>query len=89
MGFTDGIDFWCIADDKKVYCFYSAQDGSKIIKCRSTLITDFPYKWSAAITTATETFEAPHYMMVEDIAMIFELWQAKSLDGTWTKINEK
>lgn len=99
MGFTDGIDFWCIADDKKVYCFYSAQDGSKIIKCRSTLVTDFPYKWSAPTTTATETFEAPHvyknkadnkyYMMVEDIARHFELWQAKSLEGTWTKINEK
>lgn len=99
MGFTDGIDFWCIADDKKVYCFYSAQDGSYNIKCRSTLISDFPYKWSTPVITATETFEAPHiyknksdnkyYMMVEDIARHFELWQATSLDGIWTKINEK
>ncbi len=99
MGFTDGIDFWCIADDSKVYCFYSAQDGSQTIKCRSTNIADFPYKWSNYVVTATETFEAPHvyknktdgnyYMMVEDIARHFELWKAPKLDGTWVKMNEK
>lgn len=99
MGFTDGIDFWCIADDSKVYCFYSAQDGSQTIKCRSTNISDFPYKWSNYVVTATETFEAPHvyknktdgnyYMMVEDITRHFELWKSTKLDGKWVKMNEK
>ncbi len=99
MGFTDGIDFWCISDGTKIHCFYSAQDGSFTIKKRSTLVADFPYKWSEPVVVATDTFEAPHvyknkadgkyYMMVEDIRRYFEIWQASSLDGTWTKLNEK
>ncbi|BAV06736.1 Glycosyl hydrolase family 62 [Filimonas lacunae] len=99
MGFTDGIDFWCIADDSYVYCFYSAQDGSHTIKRRRTTIANFPYSWEAPTVAATATFEAPHvyknkadgkfYMVVEDINRYQELWTASTLGGTWTKVAEK
>lgn len=98
MGFTDGIDFWCIADASYVYCFYSAQDGSRTIKRRRTTIANFPYNWEAPTVVATSTFEAPHvyrnkadgkyYMIVEDINRYQELWTATSLGGTWTKVSE-
>jgi predicted GH43/DUF377 family glycosyl hydrolase len=99
MGFGDGIDFWCIADGSYVYCFYSAQDGSKNIKRRRTSVANFPYGWEAATIAATNTFEAPHvyknkadgkyYMLVEDIARHQELWVATNLGGTWTQVAEK
>jgi hypothetical protein len=60
MGFSDGIDFWCMSDGSKVYCFYSAQDGSHTIKRRSTTVANFPTGWSSPTVVATETFEAPH-----------------------------
>jgi hypothetical protein len=99
MGFADGgIDYWCISNGTTVYCFYSANDGSRTIKRRSTSVANFPYSWSAAMTVATDTFEAPHvyrnsdgkyYMMVEDIGRYQELWTATSLGGTWTKSQEQ
>lgn len=99
MGFSDGIDFWCISDGANVYCFYSASDGTRTIKRRSTTVTNFPYSWSAPTVVATATFEAPHvyrnsadgryYMMVEDIGRYQELWTATSLGGTWTKSQEQ
>jgi hypothetical protein len=99
MGFTDGIDFWCISDGTNVYCFYSPMDGSHVIKRRSTTVANFPYNWSAATIVATDTFEAPHayknnadgkyYMMIEDLGRYFELWTADSPGGTWTKIEEQ
>lgn len=99
MGFTDGIDFWCIADDSYVYCFYSAQDASRTIKRRRTTIANFPYNWEAPTVVATATFEAPHvyknkadgkfYMVVEDINRYQELWTANTLGRTWTKVAEK
>nr|WP_315257630.1 non-reducing end alpha-L-arabinofuranosidase family hydrolase [uncultured Flavobacterium sp.] len=98
MGINDGIDFWCIADNSHVYCFYSAQDGSNNIKRRRTTIANFPNGWEAPTIAATNTFEAPHvyknkadgkfYMMVEDAARYFELWSATTLNGTWTKVSE-
>lgn len=99
MGFTDGIDFWCIADNSYVYCFYSAQDGSRTIKRRRTTIANFPYNWEAPTVVATSTFEAPHvyrsksdgkyYMIVEDINRYQELWTASTLGGSWTKVSEQ
>ena len=99
MGFTDGIDFWCISDGTYVYCFYSAQDGSRTIKRRRTTVANFPYSWEGPTVVATATFEAPHvyrniadgkfYMIVEDINRYQELWTATSLGGTWTKVSEK
>jgi Glycosyl hydrolase family 62 len=99
MGFNDGIDFWCIADNNYVYCFYSPQDGSFTIKRRRTSIANFPLGWEAPTVVADNTFEAPHvyknkadglyYMMVEDLARHFELWVASSLNGKWTKVSEK
>lgn len=99
MGFSDGIDFWCISDGTNVYCFYSAQDGSRTIKRRSTTVANFPYSWGDSTVVATNTFEAPHvykskadgqyYMVVEDINRYQELWTASSLGGTWTKVVEK
>lgn len=99
MGFTDGIDFWCISDGTYVYCFYSAQDGSRTIKRRRTTVANFPYNWEAPTVAATNTFEAVHvykskadgkyYMIVEDINRYQELWTAGSLGGTWTQVAEK
>ena len=101
MGFTDGIDFWCISDGTNVYAFYSAQDGSHTIKRRQTTIANFPYNWSAPQVAVSNTFEAPHvyknkadgnyYMMVEDKNdnRYFELWTTASLGGTWTQVAEK
>jgi len=99
MGFTDGIDFWCISDGTYVYCFYSAQDGSRTIKRRRTTVANFPYNWEAPTVAATNTFEAVHvyknkadgkyYMIVEDINRYQELWTASSLGGTWTQVAEK
>ncbi|MFD2163070.1 non-reducing end alpha-L-arabinofuranosidase family hydrolase [Paradesertivirga mongoliensis] len=99
MGFSDGIDFWCLSDGNYVYCFYSAQDGTRTIKRRRTTIANFPYNWEAPTVVATSTFEAPHvyknkadgkfYMVVEDIARHQELWVATTLGGTWTKLSEK
>lgn len=99
MGFDDGIDFWCISDGTYVYCFYSAQDGSRTIKRRRTTVANFPYNWEAPTVVATSTFEAVHvyrnkadskyYMIVEDINRYQELWTATSLGGTWTKVAEK
>lgn len=99
MGFSDGIDFWCISDGSYVYCFYSAQDGSRTIKRRRTTATNFPHNWEAPTVVATSTFEAPHvyknkadgkfYMVVEDIARHQELWTSATLGGTWTKVAEK
>lgn len=99
MGFSDGIDFWCISDGSYVYCFYSAQDGSKTIKRRRTTVQNFPYGWEAANAVATNTFEAPHvyknkadgkyYMIVEDLSRHQELWVATTLGGTWTQVAEK
>ena len=99
LGFTDGIDFWCISDGSFVYCFYSAQDGSRTIKMRKTTVAAFPVGWGNYTVVASNTFEAPHvyknkadgnyYMMVEDINRYFELWGAGSLEGTWTKIAEQ
>ncbi len=98
MGFGDGIDFWCIADESRVYCFYSSQDGSRSIKRRSTSIEDFPYNWTGYDVVATETFEAVHvyknksdghyYMIVEDITRHQELWEALDLGGEWIKLEE-
>lgn len=99
MGFSDGIDFWCISDGSYVYCFYSAQDGSKTIKRRRTSVGNFPYNWEAPTVVATNTFEAPHvyknkvdgkyYMIVEDLARHQELWVAATLNGTWKQVAEK
>lgn len=99
MGFTDGIDFWCISDGTYVYCFYSAQDGSRTIKRRRTTVANFPNNWEAPTVAATSTFEAVHvyrnkgdgkyYMIVEDINRYQELWSATSLGGTFTKVAEK
>ena len=99
MGFGDGIDFWCISDLTYVYCFYSAQDGSRTIKRRRTSVTEFPFGWGEPEVVAQNTFEAVHvyrnkgdgkyYMIVEDISRHQELWMADDLGGVWTKLEEQ
>jgi hypothetical protein len=98
MGFGDGIDFWCISDGVRVYCFYSSQDGTFTVKRRSTTVADFPFNWTDPDVAATNTFEAVHvyknvsdkhfYMIVEDITRHQELWEATDLGGIWTKLEE-
>ncbi|MBN2019938.1 MAG: carbohydrate binding domain-containing protein [Sedimentisphaerales bacterium] len=93
------LDFWCISDGNNVYCFYSPQDSSYVIKRRSTTVADFPYNWSAPSNVCSNTFEAPHvykniadgkyYMMVEDLSRHQELWTAHSPGGSWIQLAEK
>jgi len=93
-----GVDYWCISDGTNVYCFWGPNDGSGVIKRKSTTVANFPGGWGSTSTVCSSTFEAPHvyknkadgkyYMMVEDISRHFELWTATALGGTWTKINE-
>lgn len=99
MGFSDGIDFWCVSDGSYVYCFYSAADGTRTVKRRRTTIANFPYNWEAPTVVATNAFEGVHtyknkadgkyYMIVEDINRHQELWTSSTLGGTWTQVSEK
>ena len=94
-----GVDYWCISDGSKVYCFYGPGKGSGIIKRRSTSVANFPGGWGSISNVCSSTFEAPHvyknkadgkyYMMVEDVSRHFELWTATSLGGNWTQVAEK
>jgi hypothetical protein len=97
--FGDGtVDYWCISDGNKVYCFYSPLNGTYMIKRRSTTVADFPYNWSEATYVCSNVYEAPHiykniadgkyYMIVEDVNRHYELWTATTLDGSWTQIME-
>jgi hypothetical protein len=102
LGFTGGLDYWCISDGSNVYCFYSSQDGTYRILRRSTTVANFPSNWSEPTVVATETFEGPcvykniadgkFYMLSESlgggISRYYELWTADTLGGTWTKIEE-
>lgn len=93
-----GVDYWCISDGTNVYCFWGPNNGSGVIKRKSTTVANFPGGWGATTTVCSSTFEAPHvyknnadgkyYMMVEDVTRHFELWSATSLGGTFTKVNE-
>jgi hypothetical protein len=99
MGFseTGALDFWCISDGDRVYCFYAPENNT--IARRSTTIEDFPYNWSAPDIVVSGAWEASHvykniadgnyYMMVQAVYGYFELWTATSLGGTWTQIEEK
>ena len=91
------IDFWIIADDKKVYLFYTEAHNGVVV--RSTNIEDFPNGWSAGEKVFDNVHEAVHVYKVKnkkEFHMIYELnsdgirsfglASAKNLMGPWKKI---
>ena len=93
------IDFWVIADDKKVYLFYTeAHNG---VTVRSTTLNDFPNGWGKSRKVFDNVHEAVHIYKVKDKAefhMIYELntngirsfglAKANKLDGDWEKVTD-
>lgn len=96
-----GWDYWVICDDQYAYLFNTPSDGSHNIYCRKTPLANFPNGWGAPTVAVRDTFEGSevykskadnkYYMLVEDMKdnRYYELHQADSLNGPWTKINEK
>jgi hypothetical protein len=96
-----GWDYWVICDDQNAYMFNTPQDGSHNIYCRKTSLANFPNGWGPATVAVRDTFEGAcvykskadnkYYMIVEDMKdnRYYELHQANSLNGPWTKVSEK
>ncbi|WP_459480803.1 non-reducing end alpha-L-arabinofuranosidase family hydrolase [Clostridium saccharoperbutylacetonicum] len=96
-----GWDYWVICDDKYAYLFNTPSDGSHNIYCRKTSLANFPNGWGPATVAVKDTFEGAcvykskadnnYYMLVEDMKdnRYYELHQASSLSGPWTKVSEK
>lgn len=93
------IDFWIIADDVKVYLFYT--EAHKGVVMRSTNLNDFPNKWSMGKNVFDNVHEAVHIYKVkskQEFHMIYELnndgirsfglASAKNLTGPWEKITD-
>ncbi len=94
------IDFWIIADEKKVFLFYTKAHNEVIV--RSTDIINFPYKWSSEKKIFEGVHEAIHVYKVKDkdeFHLIYELNNegirsfgmavAENLDGPWKKETDK
>lgn len=93
------IDFWVIADETKVYLFYTEAHEGVVV--RSTNIEDFPNGWSAGEKVFDNVHEAVHVYKVKNkqkFHMIYELNNegvrsfglaaAKNLMGPWKKITD-
>jgi hypothetical protein len=93
------IDFWIIADEIKVYLFYTEAHSGVVV--RSTNIEDFPNGWSAGDHVFDNVHEAVHIYKVknkQEFHMIYELntdgirsfglASAKNLMGPWEKITD-
>lgn len=90
------IDFWVIADETKVYLFYTQSHTQVFYK--STNYKDFPHGWSEAKAVFSGVHEAVHIYKVKEkkeYHMIYELNQqgvrsyglaiADHLEGPWQK----
>ncbi|MFT7160825.1 MAG: hypothetical protein ACI9GZ_002002 [Bacteroidia bacterium] len=93
------IDFWVIADDEKVYLFYTEAHGGVIV--RSTSVKDFPSGWGESKKIFDNVHEAVHIYKMKDkkeFHMIYELNKngvrsfglARSckLNGRWEKVTD-
>jgi hypothetical protein len=58
------IDFWIIADDSKVYLFYTEAHSGVVV--RSTNLKDFPNGWSAGKKVFDNVHEAVHVYKVKN-----------------------
>jgi len=93
------IDFWVMADDKKVYLFYTAAHSGVVV--RSTTINDFPDGWGKSKKIFDNVHEAVHIYKVKgktEFHMIYELntdgirsfglAKSNKLDGGWIKVTD-
>lgn len=93
------IDFWVIADDKKVYLFYTEAHGGVIV--RTTSVKDFPSGWGKSKKIFDNVHEAVHIYKIKgkkEFHMIYELnkngirsfglARSSKLDGKWEKITD-
>ena len=93
------IDFWVIADNSRVYLFYT--EAHKGVMLRSTDIEDFPNNWSAAKEVFNNIHEAvhiykvvnkPEYHMIYELnrngVRSFGLAMAKKLSGPWERTTD-
>ncbi len=93
------IDFWVIADESKVYLFYTEAHNGVVV--RSTNIEDFPNEWSNGEKVFDNVHEAVHvykvknkpeyhliYELNNDGIRSFGLATAKNLMGPWQKITD-
>jgi hypothetical protein len=93
------IDFWVMADDKKVYLFYT--EAHLGVMVRSTTVNDFPNGWGNSKKVFDNVHEAVHIYNVKDkkeFHMIYELntkgirsfglAKANKLDGDWQNVTD-
>jgi hypothetical protein len=91
------IDFWVIADNEKVYLFYTEAHNGVVV--RSTSFDNFPKGWSKGKMVFDDVHEAVHVYKVIDkneFHMIYELnkdgirsfglAKANHLEGPWEKV---
>lgn len=93
------IDFWVMADDEKVYLFYTEAHGGVMV--RSTSVHDFPNDWGKSKKVFDNVHEAVHIYKVKgqkEFHMIYELNEkgvrsfglatSNKLDGGWKKVTD-
>ncbi len=93
------IDFWVIADQSKVYLFYTEAHRGVVV--RSTNLNDFPGGWSQGVKIFEDVHEAVHiYKAIDksEFHMIFELNKngirsyglaiANHLEGPWKRVSD-
>lgn len=94
------IDFWVIADNTKVYLFYT--EGHSGVMVRSTNIEDFPSNWGKSKKIFDDVHEAVHIYKVKgknEFHMIYELndkgvrsfglAKANHLEGSWERVTDE
>lgn len=93
------IDFWIIADDSKVYLFYTEAHSGVVV--RSTNLKDFPNGWSTGKKVFDNVHEAVHVYKVknkQEFHMIYEqnhegirsfgIATANNLNDPWEKVTD-
>ena len=94
------IDFWIIAEEQKVYLFYTEAHNGVMV--RSTSFEKFPNDWGKSKQVFDNVHEAVHIYKVADkqeFHMIYELnndgirsfglAKANHLEGPWLKVTDK
>lgn len=93
------IDFWVIADNAKVYLFYTEAHNGVMV--RSAKIEDFPNNWGESKKIFDDVHEAVHIYKVKgenEFHMIYELndkgvrsfglAKSNNLDGSWQRVTD-
>ncbi|NQU55067.1 MAG: hypothetical protein HQ522_21315 [Bacteroidetes bacterium] len=93
------IDFWVMADETKVYLFYTEAHSGVVV--RSTSFDNFPGGWNEGVNVFDDVHEAVHIYKVADaneFHMIYELnndgnrsfglAKANHLEGPWERVSD-